>query len=127
MKKHGIILHLSFLFMLLFPSALMFSQSKGLKTIMQDSSYYQFVPVTVTEVFQPGTRITISGEEGERISYYRQAFGGNFSESGSYQGSVVFAGLGISDPANGWDDLKDLDLKGKIVIILDALRPGYLG
>ncbi len=101
------------------------ARDAGLKTIMQDSSYYQAVPVTVTEVFQPGTRITISGAEGERISYYRQAFGGNFSASGSYAGNVVFAGLGISDPANGWDDLKDLDLKGKIVIILDAMRPGY--
>jgi hypothetical protein len=92
---------------------------------MQDGSFYQSVPVTVTSVFQPGTRITISGGKGERIYYYGQAFGGNFSVSGSYSGDVVFAGLGISDPENGWDDLKDLDLRGKIVIILDALRPGY--
>ncbi len=54
-----------------------------------------------------------------------ESFGGNFSASGSYYGDVVFAGLGISDPDKGWDDLKDLDVKGKVVLILDALRPGY--
>lgn len=97
----------------------------GLKPIMPDGSFYQSVPVTVARVFQPGTRISLTGRRGEQIYYYGQAFGGNFSFSGSYSGNVVFAGLGISDPGHNWDDLKDLDLRGKIVIILDALRPGY--
>jgi len=101
------------------------SRNAGLKPIMQDGSFYQSVPVTVTKVFQPGTRIRVSGGKGERIYYFGQTFGGNFSVNGSYSGDVVFAGLGISDPEHGWDDLKDLDLRGKIVIILDALRPGY--
>jgi hypothetical protein len=100
------------------------ARNEGLKPLMQDGSYYQSVPVTVTSVFQPGTRITLSGREGEQTFYYGKAFGGNFSGSGSYYGEVVFAGLGISDPDNGWDDLKGLDLRGKIVIILDATRPG---
>ena len=91
---------------------------------MPDGSFYQSVPVTVTKVFQPGTRITLSGRKGEQIYYYGQDFGGNFSVSGSYSGDVVFAGLGISDPGHSWDDLKDLDIRGKIVVILDALRPG---
>ena len=101
------------------------AKNAGLKPIMQDGSFYQSVPVTVTTVFQPGTRIRVSDGKSEQIYYYGQTFGGNFSASGSYSGDVVFAGLGISDPVNGWDDLKDLDLRGKIVIILDALRPGY--
>ena len=100
------------------------ARNAGLKPIMQDGSFYQSVPVTVTTVFQPGTRIRVYGGKSEQIYYYGQAFGGNFTASGSYSGDVVFAGLGISDPETGWDDLHDLDLKGKIVIILDALRPG---
>ena len=101
------------------------ARSMGLKPGMPDDSYYQPVPVSVTKVLQPGTRITVSGGNSDRIYYFGQSFGGNFSVNGSYTGEVVFAGLGISDPENGWDDLKDLDLRGKIVIILDALRPGY--
>ena len=100
------------------------ARDAGLKPIFQDGSFYQTVPVTVTRVFQPGTRIGISGGHGERIYYYGRDFGGNFSVSGSYSGEIIFAGLGISDPGNGWDDLKELNLKGKIVVILDAPRPG---
>jgi hypothetical protein len=101
------------------------ARNEGLKPIMQDGSFYQSVPVTVSKIFQPGTRLCITGGKGERIYYYDREFGGNFSVSGSYSGDVIFAGLGISDPENGWDDLKDLDLRGKIVVILDALRPGH--
>jgi hypothetical protein len=101
------------------------AKNAGLKPIMQDGSFYQSVPVTLTTVFQPGTSIRVSDGKSEQIYYYGQTFGGNFSASGSYAGDVVFAGLGISNPANGWDDLKYMDLRGKIVIILDALRPGY--
>ncbi len=96
----------------------------GLKPVMSDGSFYQTVPVTVTSVFQPGTRITLSGGAGDKIYYFGKELGGNFSRSGTYRGEVVFAGLGISDPEAGWDDLKDLDLRGKIVVILDAQRPG---
>ena len=100
------------------------SRSAGLKTIMPDGSYYQNVPLTVAKVLQPETRITISGNNAEKIYYYGQAMGGNFSVSGSYSGEAVFAGLGISDSESRWDDLKGLDLKGKVVIILDTPRKG---
>ncbi|MCE5345799.1 MAG: M28 family peptidase [Bacteroidales bacterium] len=99
-------------------------KNAGLKPIMKDGSFYQAIPVTVTSVFQPNTKIRISKGSGEQVYYYGKGFGGNFSVSGSYSGDVVFAGLGFSDPENGWDDLKGLDLKGKIVVIMDAQRPG---
>jgi hypothetical protein len=97
----------------------------GLKPIMPDGSFYQYVPLTVTTVLQPETRVTISGHNGEKIYYYGEAIGGNFSASGLYSGEAVFAGFGISDPDNGLDDLKNLDLNGKVVIILDTPRKGY--
>lgn len=97
----------------------------NLKPVMADGSFYQSVPLTVTSVFQPGTRIKVSNANREQIYWFGKAFSGNFTRSGSYSsGDVVFAGLGISDPQNGWDDLKDMDLRGKIVIMLDAQRPG---
>lgn len=82
------------------------------------------MPLLVTSVFQPGTRIKVLNANREQIYWFGKAFSGNFRHSGSYRGDVVFAGLGISDPESGWDDLKDLNLRGKIVIILDAQRPG---
>lgn len=99
------------------------AKNAGLKPLLKDGSFYQTIPVNVTSVFQPNTKIRISKGEGEQTYYYGKGFGGNFSVSGSYSGDVVFAGLGYSDPENGWDDLKDLDLTGKVVVILDAERP----
>ncbi len=96
----------------------------GLKPGMNDGSFYQEVPLTVTSVFQPGTRITLSKGSSDLIYYFGKDFCGSFSRSGAYQGNVVFAGMGISDPEGGWDDLRDLDLRGKIVVILDAQLPG---
>lgn len=98
----------------------------GLKPIMKDGSFYQSVPVMVNAVFQPGTHITISRGINDKVYYFGKEMGGNFRRSGTYRGDVVFAGLGISDPENGWDDLKGLDLREKIVIILDAHRPGTI-
>jgi hypothetical protein len=33
---------------------------------------------------------------------------------------IVFAGFGINEPEHGWDDLKDLDIGGKTVIVLNG-------
>lgn len=96
-----------------------------LKPLLKDGTFYQSVPVAVTSVFQPDTRMRISKRNGEQIYYFGKSFSGNFTVSGNYRGNVVFTGLGIHDPENGWDDLKGLDLKGKIVVILDAQKPGF--
>lgn len=95
----------------------------GLKPLMTDGSYYQEVPLKVTAVSDAGTKIKVSKGRGESIYYFGKSFGGNFTVTGSYSGSIVFAGLGISEPDKGWDDLKSLDLKGKIVVIIDEQRP----
>ncbi len=100
------------------------ARHEGLKPLMKNGSFYQEVPLTVISVFQPETRIKISRDGTDRIFYFGRSFGGNFTASGSYSGNIVFAGLGISDPESGWDDLKDLDLSGRIVVILDEPRPG---
>jgi hypothetical protein len=95
----------------------------GLKPLLSDGSFYQDVPLKVTAVSEANTKIGVNRDGAETIYSFRKAFGGNFQSDGSYSGTVVFAGLGISDPDNGWDDLKDLDLKGKIVLIIDEPRP----
>lgn len=41
-----------------------------------------------------------------------------FSDAASESGNVVFAGYGISAPELKYDDYKDIDVKGKIVLVL---------
>jgi hypothetical protein len=97
------------------------AREAGLKPLMPDGSYYQNVPLTVTSVFQPGTKITLTGKGGEKVWYWARGFGGNFSHDGTYSGEVVFAGFGNEGVSDG---LTVEDLQGKIVIILDILPPG---
>ncbi len=99
-------------------------KSAGLKPVMADGTFYQSVPLTVASVFQPDTKITLFKGSGEQVYYFGKGFSGNFSVSGTYSGNIVFAGAGIYDPGNGWDDLSGLDLSGKVVVILDVQRPG---
>ena len=96
----------------------------GLKPLMQDGSFYQQVPLIVTAVSEGSTKVKVIKGGNEATFYFGKSFGGNFPSGGSYSGTVIFAGLGITDPDNAWDDLEGLDLRGKIVVILDEMRPG---
>jgi hypothetical protein len=99
------------------------AKHSGLKPLLKDGSFYQEIPLKVTGVSEAGTRMKVIKNGIESTYYFGKSFGGNFPVSGTYSGSIVFAGLGISDPDSGWDDLKGLDLRGKIVIIIDEKRP----
>ncbi|MEW5900200.1 MAG: M20/M25/M40 family metallo-hydrolase [Acidobacteriota bacterium] len=50
-------------------------------------------------------------------------FMSTFPSTGSLQAPVVFAGYGITEKKIGYDDFKNLDVKGKIVLILSE-APG---
>ncbi len=40
------------------------------------------------------------------------------SANAAVRGDVVFAGYGVSDPAEGYDDYTDVDVRGKIVVVM---------
>ena len=82
------------------------AKSSGLTPILPDGSFYQSIPMRVTSVSAPNTRLRVFTEQGEQVFYYQKSFGGNYSTSGSYSGEVVFVGLGISNPDLGWTTLK---------------------
>lgn len=46
------------------------------------------------------------------------------SEDGDADSQLVFTGYGITDAASGYDDYRDLDVDGKLVLVLDALPGG---
>ena len=95
----------------------------GLKPLMPDGSYYQTIPIHVTSVSQANSRMRVISDKGEHIYYYAEDFGGSFRSSGTFAGSVVFLGFGLSTPEQDWDDCRDLDLSGKVVVILDGQLP----
>jgi len=91
------------------------AKHNGLKPIMADGSYYQNFPLNVISVSQPGTKLTVVRDGIETVWYFGKSFGAHFTANGSYSGNVIFAG---SDT----DALNNIDLRGKIVIIIDDDR-----
>jgi len=91
------------------------AKHNGLKTIMKDGSYYQHVPLNVTAVSKSGTKLSVIRDGVETVWYFGKSFGGNFTANGSYSGNVLFAG-------SDFNELNNVDLRGKVVIILDDDR-----
>ena len=82
-------------------------------------NYHQAFPVTTSA--KPGTHnhfsVTEKGKP-ESLKFQKDYIPFNFSHSGKLTGSVVFAGYGITAPEYKYDDYANIDVKGKIVILL---------
>ncbi len=89
--------------------------SLGLKTFLQPVSLVRMVPTT--------SKVTLHGPKGLTIDV--NSNGDNFimwpggqSARVQFDTSVVFAGFGIVSPEYQRDDYKDVDVTGKLVILL---------
>lgn len=97
--------------------------SYGLKPAGKDGSFLQeFEFVSAVKLGSKNT-LSISPAQGAKRKYdvdkdFRPL---GFSSNAAVTGSVVFAGYGISAPEKEYDDYKDIDVTGKIVV---ALRYG---
>ncbi len=75
-----------------------------------------------------GTSSLASDTQGLELEPERDFLPLMVSESGSFDGELVFAGYGIRSPRDGHDDYADFDVRDKVVILLEG-RPevGALG
>ncbi|HVY55678.1 MAG TPA: M28 family peptidase, partial [Thermodesulfobacteriota bacterium] len=67
--------------------------------------------------------LAIDGHRKE-LELGRDFFPLSLSASGTVSGELVFAGYGISAPEQGYDDYGDVDVRGKIVLILRGSPSG---
>ena len=97
----------------------------GLNPILPGGSFLQEIPLKVTEVDVSRTRVSSRLPEGDREFSYLLDFGlqGRGLASARVAGRILFLGLGLSAPDQDWDDIGALDLKGRIVVILDPDLP----
>ena len=98
------------------------SKKYGLLPVMSDNSYFQSIPLETSIVSESETSIVLKSKAGKEEFKFRMDFGvedKNLS-SGNIKGSMVFLGLGHQTPDKSWDDLKNINIEGKIVVILDA-------
>jgi Peptidase family M28/PDZ domain/PA domain len=88
----------------------------GLQPGGDKGTYLQrFEVVTGLRVKQP-TSLTLNNQPALRLNQDWTPLG--FSTSNKVEAEVVFAGYGITAKDYGYDDYEDIDVKGKIVIVL---------
>lgn len=95
----------------------------GVKPGLSDGTYLQWFPNAYSEVFSTGS-VTLLNSKNKPVKSYKfpdDFFPGSNSASGKISGEVVYAGFGISAPEFGYDDYKNLDVKGKIVLLESGL------
>ena len=98
----------------------------GLKPAGDDGTYLQKVPlVGVTTL--PATTLAIVPEHGEvmklKMSDDYVAMDETLNKVAEIDAQIVFAGYGIDAPEYKWDDFKDADLKGKVLLMLVSEPP----
>lgn len=105
----------------------------GLIPCSADEGYFQKVNI---ESFQPvytTTKISVTGKNfKEKIIPYNEMLllCRDDKDSVDIEGDLVYTGYGIIAPEYDWDDYKDVDVSGKIVVCLfnhpDFRSPGYI-
>ena len=98
--------------------------SIGLEPAGDDGTYFQTFPLTLHRTLTDDSRLAFGGDKIER----RQGtdfIPFNFSSEDGFSGGVVFCGYGIINPDKAHDDFKDIDLTGKVALMLDGEPPSW--
>jgi hypothetical protein len=91
----------------------------GVKPLMNDGTYFQWFPNAYSDVLTPGSVTLLAGKTNpeKEYSFPDDYYPGSNSASGTVSGEVVYVGFGISSPELNYDDYRDIDVKGKIVLM----------
>ena len=101
------------------------AERSGLQPLLPEGTYLQEIKLVVTEADRTRTRIQLRSGTGIREFSYGQDFGllGRGLASAQVSDRVLFLGLGLSASESGWDDIGSLNLKDRIVLVLDPELP----
>jgi len=96
-------------------------KESGLKGGAKDGSYVQEVPLIGQTTAQDATvRITKNGNVIHEFDYYADfmAWPSNLAENVSINNAeLLYVGYGIQAPEENWDDFKEADVEGKILVV----------
>jgi len=94
-------------------------QKAGIKPGLSDGTYLQYFPNAYSDVLNKGSVTLFAGENNPKKEYQfpDDYFPGSNSASGKVSGEIVYVGFGISAPELGYDDYKNVDVKGKILLM----------
>lgn len=96
-------------------------ESWGLLPLGDNGTFFQNFQHPYSQVYR-GTKaiLMIPGQPDKELNYPDEYAPGANSDNGKIKAEIVYAGYAISLPEYGYDELKDLDINGKIVIVEDG-------
>ena len=85
-----------------------------------DTSYFQTVPIDVVTADRSTMRITAHDKATGTLRFPEDVvvWAGSATRESGARGELVFVGYGAAAPEYRWDDFKDVDVKGKVLLIL---------
>jgi Zn-dependent M28 family amino/carboxypeptidase len=97
----------------------------GLKPLGEKGSYFQPVPLVSVETSKTSTLKAVKGDTTIELPIEEGFAGTNKTqaEKEEFDAEAVFVGHGISAPEFGWDDYKDFDVKGKVLVLFTNEPP----
>jgi len=101
----------------------------GLKPLLPDGSYFQPLPVEVTTMSPAKSYLRVLLNNGELKFYFPQSFTTTVRTAGEWAaaGGMVFAGTALNAVPIDEKAFDGIDLRGKIVVLLEAPRPAATG
>jgi Zn-dependent M28 family amino/carboxypeptidase len=83
-------------------------------------SYFQRVPIDVVAMSPRTLAVKAEGKASNPLRYPEDVvvWAGSATERSSGSGELVFVGYGATAPEYRWDDFKDVDVRGKVLVIL---------
>lgn len=81
-------------------------------------SYLEPVPLAITSLGDDNYVDVVNGTETKKLTIKTEFVPFENTGNGATEGSLVFAGYGISAPELKYDDYAGLDAKGKVVVVL---------
>jgi Zn-dependent M28 family amino/carboxypeptidase len=85
-----------------------------------DTSYFQTVPIDVVTADKSSMKLEASDKATATLRHPEDVvvWAGSATPNSAARGELVFAGYGSTAPEYRWDDFKDVDVKGKVLLIL---------
>jgi len=84
-------------------------------------SYFQEIDFEISTIAPESTLLIKKGQEETSFIFGEQfipLLHGQAFKDGHYEGTLVFAGYGIEEPHDGWNDYENIDVAGKMVVIV---------
>ena len=90
----------------------------GLKPLFNGDYFQSFPFIEKVELTDNNSMTLKMGDKEVKLEVKKDFITAPFSGTTNIAGELVFAGYGISAPMFGYDDYKDIDVKGKFVLVM---------